>query len=240
MSNPGTRLSTHSACLIRDRRVRYCRCVRWVIAWDGTRLVIVQRVRMAWFGTVAATALGVGLLVAAGWDAAVAGVLLLVLAAALVAFEVWGYRRIEADERIVRAGRWSVAAAQVQVLTLRREIRFVTTRWGRAICGSTRCSWGWSEAGPSTWSPSTGMSSTGGPVNGWPPPWPPCRTVGCPADRHHGRSPRRASSTLAPLRQAPARARRRQPGPDTRVTPTEGQHRLVAVLVGGKRRQHAH
>lgn len=105
--------------------------MRWVITWDGTRLVIVQRVRMAWFGTVAATALGEGLLVAAGWDAAVAGVLLLVLAAALVAFEVWGYRRIEADERIVRAGRWSVAAAQVQVLTLRREIRFVTTRWGR-------------------------------------------------------------------------------------------------------------
>src|SRR5690349_8928486 len=131
MSNLGTRLPTHRACLIRDRRVRYCRCVRWVIAWDGTRLVIVQRVRMAWFGPVAATALGVGLLVAAGWDAAVPGVLLLVLAAALVSFEVWGYRRIEADERIVRAGRWSVAAAQVQVLTLRREIRFVTTWWGR-------------------------------------------------------------------------------------------------------------
>jgi hypothetical protein len=106
-----------------------------MISWDGTRLVVVQRPsRMVWFGAV-------GLALAApGWYAlaresgtawhAGGTLVLLSLAGALATLGARGYRRVDASDHRVRSDRWSGPATEVRIMTVRRETRGVSTRWG--------------------------------------------------------------------------------------------------------------
>src|SRR5947199_6435115 len=111
--------------------------MRWAITWDSTWLVVVQRAaRMAWFGVVATTVMAVGWYplvrpAGGGWRAIAGTLLFAALAVGLVAFNVRARRRVEASCQLVRVGKWSVPVAQVRILTIRWETRWMSTRWGR-------------------------------------------------------------------------------------------------------------
>lgn len=116
--------------------VRYGRPVRWWIAWDGTRLLVVQRPsRLVWLGAVALALAAPGWYVLArdegtAWHAG--GTLLLAaFAGSLVTLGARGYRRVEAGAATVRADRLCVPASEVTVMTVRRETRRYSNQWGR-------------------------------------------------------------------------------------------------------------
>jgi hypothetical protein len=110
--------------------------MRWWVAWDGTRLFVVKRPsRLVWLGAALVA------LAAPGWYAlardegtawhAGGTLLLAAFAGSLVTLGVRGYRRVEASEAMVRADRLCVPAAEVKVMTVRRETRRYSNQWGR-------------------------------------------------------------------------------------------------------------